>query len=36
MEVEGLSEGFDFADTLTRAKFEELNADYFKKTLGPV
>jgi endoplasmic reticulum chaperone BiP len=29
-------EGLDFSETLTRARFEELNADLFKKTLGPV
>merc|ERR1712232_938986 len=26
----------DLSETLTRARFEELNADLFKKTLGPV
>merc|ERR1712100_224915 len=26
----------DFSETLTRARFEELNVDLFKKTLGPV
>merc|ERR1711998_66447 len=26
----------DFSETLTRARFEELNLDLFKKTLGPV
>jgi len=31
-----LAEGFDFSETLTRARFEELNNDLFKKTLGPV
>lgn len=36
IEIEGLYEGFDFEETLTRAKFEELNADLFKKTFGPV
>jgi heat shock protein 5 len=36
LEVEELAEGFDFSETLTRAKFEELNNDLFKKTLGPV
>lgn len=36
IEIENLYEGFDFEETLTRAKFEELNADLFKKTLGPV
>lgn len=29
-------EGLDFNEELTRAKFEELNADLFKKTIGPV
>lgn len=29
-------EGYDFSETLTRAKFEELNADLFKKTLEPL
>ena len=29
-------EGTDFSETLTRARFEELNLDLFKKTLGPV
>ena len=36
IEIENLHEGLDFEETLTRAKFEELNADLFKKTLGPV
>jgi len=36
LEIENFHEGEDFAQTLTRAKFEELNADLFKKTLGPV
>ena len=36
IEIENLFEGLDFEETLTRAKFEELNADLFKKTLGPV
>ena len=36
IEIENLYEGLDFEDTLTRAKFEELNSDLFKKTLGPV
>jgi len=31
-----LVEGFDLSETLTRARFEELNNDLFKKTLGPV
>jgi len=36
IEVESLFEGEDFSETLTRAKFEELNADLFKSTLKPV
>ena len=36
VEVDNLQEGFDFSEKLTRAKFEELNADLFKGTLVPV
>jgi len=36
LEIEGLMDGIDFSETLTRARFEELNLDLFKKTLGPV
>jgi len=36
LEIENFHEGEDLVQTLTRAKFEELNADLFKKTLGPV
>ncbi|KAI8871937.1 heat shock protein 70 [Ramicandelaber brevisporus] len=36
IEIESLYGGKDFSETLTRAKFEELNADLFKKTIGPV
>ena len=36
VEIEGLYDGVDFSETLTRARFEELNIDLFKKTLGPV
>jgi len=36
LEIENLADGFDLSETLTRARFEELNADLFKKTLGPV
>lgn len=35
-EIEALYDGIDFSEQLTRARFEELNADLFKKTLGPV
>ncbi|CAK5090301.1 unnamed protein product [Meloidogyne enterolobii] len=36
MEVESLIDGIDFSETLTRAKFEELNMDLFRGTLKPV
>eukprot|EP00957_Ditylum_brightwellii_P172243 13112097-Ditylum_brightwellii.AAC.1 len=36
VEIDNIVNGFDFSETLTRACFEELNADLFKKTLGPV
>jgi heat shock protein 5 len=36
LEIEGLVDGTDFSETLTRARFEELNLDLFKKTLSPV
>eukprot|EP00585_Thalassiosira_rotula_P007608 CAMPEP_0196146306 /NCGR_PEP_ID=MMETSP0910-20130528/22705_1 /TAXON_ID=49265 /ORGANISM="Thalassiosira rotula, Strain GSO102" /LENGTH=458 /DNA_ID=CAMNT_0041408477 /DNA_START=30 /DNA_END=1402 /DNA_ORIENTATION=+ len=36
LDVEDLLPGYDFTDTLSRAKFEELNDALFKKTLGPV
>ena len=36
IEIEGLFEGLDMSETLSRAKFEELNNDLFKKTLKPV
>lgn len=34
--IEGLVDGIDFSETITRARFEELCADLFKKTLQPV
>ncbi|CBZ55124.1 Heat shock protein 70 (Precursor), related [Neospora caninum Liverpool] len=36
VEIENLMDGVDFSETLTRAKFEELNADLFQNTLKPV
>ena len=36
IEIDELEQGFDFKDTLSRAKFEELNIDLFKKTMAPV
>lgn len=36
IEVDSLKGGEDFATTMTRAKFEELNMDYFRKCIQPV
>ena len=36
LEIESLIDGQDFSETLTRAKFEDLNMDLFKSTLKPV
>merc|ERR1719271_994004 len=36
VEIESLYDGVDLSEPLTRARFEELNADLFKKTMGPV
>merc|ERR1712130_453400 len=36
VEVDGLLDGEDFSQTLTRARFEELNNHKFKETLKPV
>jgi heat shock protein 5 len=36
IDIQDLVNGVDFSETLTRAKFEELNMDLFKKTLEPV
>ncbi|KAL7412183.1 heat shock protein 70 [Mrakia frigida] len=36
VEIEAFEGGNDFAETLTRAKFEELNIDLFRKTMKPV
>ncbi|KAH9176195.1 heat shock protein 70 [Lactarius sanguifluus] len=36
LEIESFEEGNDFSETLTRAKFEELNLDLFRKTMKPV
>jgi len=36
VEIESFFEGEDFSETLTRAKFEELNMDLFRKTMVPV
>jgi molecular chaperone DnaK (HSP70) len=36
IDCEALARGEDFSTTISRAKFEELNLDLFKKTLTPV
>jgi L1 cell adhesion molecule like protein len=36
IEIDSLFEGIDFYTTITRARFEELNADLFRGTLEPV
>ena len=36
IEIENFQDGQPLVHTLSRAKFEELNIDLFKKTLGPV
>ncbi|CAH6719601.1 endoplasmic reticulum chaperone BiP [[Candida] jaroonii] len=36
VEIDSFVDGIDFSETITRAKFEELNIDLFKKTLKPV
>ena len=36
IEIESFEDGNDFSETLTRAKFEEINIDLFRQTLKPV
>lgn len=36
IEIEAFFDGIDFSESLTRAKFEEINMELFKKTLRPV
>ncbi|KAF7980395.1 hypothetical protein HWV62_38196 [Athelia sp. TMB] len=36
LEIESFEDGNDFSETLTRAKFEEINMDLFRKTMKPV
>jgi heat shock protein 5 len=36
IEIESFHDGEDFSESLSRAKFEELNIDLFQKTLTPV
>mmetsp|Transcript_2302 Transcript_2302/g.5104 ORF Transcript_2302/g.5104 Transcript_2302/m.5104 type:complete len:657 (-) Transcript_2302:78-2048(-) len=35
IEIDSLYDGVDFAATITRARFEDLNMDYFKKCMEP-
>merc|ERR1719410_2282207 len=35
VDIENFAEGIDFTETLTRARFEELNSDLFRKTMKP-
>jgi len=36
IDIENFAEGIDFSETLTRARFNELNNDLFRKTMKPV
>eukprot|EP00897_Mesotaenium_endlicherianum_P005415 jgi/Mesen1/4901/ME000244S04084 len=36
VEIESIADGVDLSEPLTRARFEELNNDLFRKTMGPV
>ena len=36
LDIENLAEGYDLSETLSRAKFEELNNDLFKRTLDHI
>lgn len=36
VEIESLFDGVDFSEPITRARFEELNMDLFKRTMEPV
>ena len=36
LEIDSLFEGIDFYSSLTRARFEELNMDLFRKCMDPV
>lgn len=36
IEIENFHNGKDLSEVLTRAKFEELNQDLFKKLFGPI
>ncbi|RQM28306.1 hypothetical protein B5M09_008391 [Aphanomyces astaci] len=36
LEIDSLFDGIDYNTTITRARFEDLCSDYFRKTMGPV
>jgi heat shock protein 1/8 len=36
IEIDSLYEGIDFNTTISRAKFNDMNSDYFNKCMGPV
>merc|ERR1712028_212805 len=36
IEIDSLFEGVDYSCSLSRARFEELNMDYFRNSMGPV
>ena len=36
IEIDGLAEGQDFSSTITRARFNDINMDYFRKCIEPV
>jgi len=36
IEIDSLLDGIDFNSSLTRARFEEMNIEYFRKCLAPV
>ena len=36
IEIDSLFDGIDFNSTISRARFEEMNMDYFKKCMDPV
>lgn len=36
IEIDSLFDGIDFNSTITRARFEDMNQDYFQKCLSPV
>merc|ERR1712159_544870 len=36
IEIDALMDGVDFNSTITRARFEDMNMDFFRKTMEPV